>query len=98
MKIKCQSFYYNLPFLAKIKLTDPAEKEIHNAGFVKVREAESSSIGITKKRNKISDFKFVSEELKRSGIDFLELPTEERISHKLRQFFKSRNLLSRGTR
>ena len=81
-----------------IKLTDPAEEEINSAGFVKVREAESSSVGITKKGNKISDFKFVSEELKRSGIDFLELPTEEPISHKLRQFFKSRTLLSRGTR
>ena len=39
-----------------------------------------------------------AEEIKKSGIDYLNLLTNEPIAHKLRHFFRSRALLSRGTR
>jgi len=81
-----------------LKITDPVETEIHGAGFVKIREAETGSTGIIKKKSKITDSKLIAEELKKSGIDFLQLFTNEPIAHKLRQFFKSRTLLSRATR
>ena len=81
-----------------LKITDPVETEIHAAGFVKIREAETGSTGIIKKKSKITDSKLIAEELKKSGIDFLQLFTNEPIAHKLRQFFKSRTLLSRATR
>ena len=81
-----------------LKITDPVETEIHGAGFVKIREAETGSTGIIKNKSKITDSKLIAEELKKSGIDFLQLFTNEPIAHKLRQFFKSRTLLSRATR
>ena len=81
-----------------LKLADPIETKIHGAGFVKVREAETGSTGIINKKSKITDSALITEELKRSGIDCLQLLTNEPIAHKLRQFFKSRDLLSRGTR
>ncbi|MBT7983429.1 MAG: hypothetical protein HN584_12765 [Akkermansiaceae bacterium] len=81
-----------------LQLIDPIESEIKGAGFVKTREAETGTTGITKNRIKLTDSKFIAEELKKSGIDYLQLLTNQPIAHKLRHFFKSRAVLSRGAR
>ena len=81
-----------------LQLIDPIESEIKGAGFVKTREAETETTGITNNRIKLTDSKFIAEELKKSGIDYLQLLTNQPIAHKLRHFFKSRAVLSRGAR
>ena len=81
-----------------LQLIDPIELGMHGAGFVRTREAETGTTGITRSKVKITDSDLTAEELKKSGIDFLQLLTNEPIAHKLRHFFKSRALLSRGAR
>jgi uncharacterized protein (DUF58 family) len=81
-----------------LQLIDPIESGMHGAGFVKAREAETGKTGITKNKTRLTDSKLIAEEIKKSGIDYLNLLTNEPIAHKLRHFFRSRALLSRGTR
>jgi len=81
-----------------LQLIDPIESGMHGTGFVRTREAETGTTGITRSKVKITDSDLTAEELKKSGIDFLQLLTNEPIAHKLRHFFKSRALLSRGAR
>lgn len=81
-----------------LQLIDPVESGIHGAGFVRVREAETGITGITRSRVQFTDPTLIADELKRSGIDYLQLPTNEPMAHKLRHFFKSRSLLGRGSR
>ena len=81
-----------------LQLIDPIESGMNGAGFVKTREAETGKTGITKNKTRLTDSKLIAEEIKKSGIDYLNLLTNEPIAHKLRHFFRSRALLSRGTR
>ncbi len=81
-----------------LQLIDPIESGMHGTGFVKAREAETGKTGITKNKTRLTDSKLIAEEIKKSGIDYLHLLTNEAMAHKLRHFFRSRALLSRGTR
>lgn len=81
-----------------IQMTDPAEKSIRGAGFLRTREAESNRWFVSRGKNIGVDQQSVAETLKRGGIDHLQLMTDEPVSHHLRNFFKARGLLGRGAR
>ena len=80
-----------------LQLIDPSEGGL-GAGFVRVREAETGATGIANSATRFADPSYVADQLKRSGIDHLPLPTNEPMAHKLRSFFRSRDLLGRGAR
>jgi len=65
--------------------------------FEKV-QAETGSDFVTHGRQQWLEQKTIDEQLKRSGIDHLLIDTDEPFVHRLRQFFSSRDILSRGSR
>jgi uncharacterized protein (DUF58 family) len=83
---------------AVLQLMDPAERGLRGSGFLRAREAETGRPFVTHGRTRWLDPVAVAEELKRAGIDHLLIETDTPFVPKLRQFFKSRNLLGRGAR
>ena len=81
-----------------LQLIDPAETTMKGAGFVRIREAETGVGAIAKNNVGISKPESVAEQLSIAGIDNLSLLTNERIVHRLRNFFKSRSILGRDSR
>ena len=83
---------------AVLHLRDPAEDRLRGVGFVRATEAETGRGLLVRGRVGGSDSTRVGEQLKKAGIDYLLIRTDQPYVPKVRQFFKLRNLLGRGAR
>jgi uncharacterized protein (DUF58 family) len=83
---------------AVLQLRDPAEDRLRGVGFVRATEAETGRGLLVRGRVHDSDATYVEEQLKKAGIDYLLIRTDQPYVSKVRQFFKLRNLLGRGAR
>ncbi len=83
---------------AVLQLRDPAEDRLHGVGFVRAREAETGQPFVIRGRLRGLEPGRVEDELRRTGVDYLLIPTDQPYVSKVRQFFKLRNLLGRGAR
>jgi len=81
-----------------LQLQDPAETGLRGAGFLRAGEAETGEVFVTRSRRAWVDPSATAHELRRAGIDHLVIRTDQPFAVRLRNFFKSRNLLGRGTR
>jgi uncharacterized protein (DUF58 family) len=83
---------------AVLQLRDPAEDRLRGVGFVRATEAETGRALLVRGRVRGSDSAHVGEQLKKAGIDYLLIQTDQPYVSRVRQFFKLRNLLGRGAR
>ena len=81
-----------------IQMRDPAELGLRGSGFVRGREAETGKSFVTHGSRQCVDPGVVSRELKRGGVDHLIVDTDQPFAHRIRHFFESRNILTRGAR
>jgi len=81
-----------------VQFRDPAETSLRGSGLLRAREAETGRPFVTHGRRQWLDPQVVARELKRGGIDHLVIDTDQPFIHRLRYFFESRNVLSRGAR
>ena len=81
-----------------LQMQDPAELGLRGAGFMRAQEAETGRAFVTHGRQVHLNQQHVEEELKRGGVDHLLIRTDEPFTHHLRSFFKSRDLLGKGSR
>ncbi len=81
-----------------LHLEDPAERGLKGAGFLRAREAESGRMFVTRGRRRWLDPEQAAADLRRAGIDYLRIGTDENFLPRLRNFFRGRNLLGRGAR
>ena len=81
-----------------VQLRDPAEHSLTGSGFVRAREAETGQHFVTHGGQDWLNPELISTELKRGGIDHLTLDTDQPFVHRLRHFFGSRGILTRGAR
>lgn len=79
-----------------LQLTDPAEKGIAGAGFMRAAEAESGRAFVTHGRGLQVDPEGTGRALRRGGIDHLLIPTDEPFAQNLRMFLKDRAVLAGG--
>jgi uncharacterized protein (DUF58 family) len=83
---------------AVLQLRDPAEDRLRGVGFVRATEAETGRGLLVRGRVRGADSATVEEQLKKAGIDYLLIQTDQPYVSRVRQFFKLRNLLGRGAR
>jgi uncharacterized protein (DUF58 family) len=83
---------------AVLQLRDPAEDRLRGVGFVRATEAETGRGLLVRGRVRGADSANVEEQLKKAGIDYLLIQTDQPYVSRVRQFFKLRNLLGRGAR
>jgi uncharacterized protein (DUF58 family) len=83
---------------AVLQLCDPAEDRLRGVGFVRAREAETGRPFVIRGRLRGSDPTDLEGQLKRAGVDYLLIPTDQPFVPRVRQFFRLRNLLGRGAR
>jgi uncharacterized protein (DUF58 family) len=83
---------------AVLQLRDPAEDRLRGVGFVRAAEAETGRGLLVRGRIRGALSGNVEEQLKKAGIDYLLIPTDQPYVSRVRQFFKLRNLLGRGAR
>ncbi len=83
---------------AVLQFKDPAEERLRGVGFVRAREAETGRGFVARGRSGWLDQLTLDAALKRSGIDHLLIDTDRPYVAAVRQFFKARSLLGRGTR
>jgi uncharacterized protein (DUF58 family) len=83
---------------AVLQLRDPAEDRLRGVGFVRATEAETGRGLLVRGRVRGDDSATVEEQLKKAGIDYLLIQTDQPYVSRVRQFFKLRNLLGRGAR
>lgn len=81
-----------------LHLQDPAERGVKGAGFLRAQEAESGRAFVTRGSRVWLDPDAMADEIRRAGIDYLRIGTDESFVPQLRNFFRSRNLLGRGAR
>ncbi len=81
-----------------LQLRDPAEHHTKGSGFLRAREAETGHEFVTHGRRRWLEPEVVAQQLKRAGIDHLVVPTDQPFAHRVRHFFESRGVLSRGAR
>ena len=81
-----------------LQMQDPAELSLRGAGFLRAQEAETGRAFVTHGRQIHVDQLRIEDELKRGGIDHLVVRTDQPFTHHLRSFFKSRDLLGKGSR
>ncbi len=81
-----------------LQLRDPAEDRLRGVGFVQAREAETGRPFVIRGRLRGLDPSWVEDQLKRAGVDYLLIPTDQPYVSRVRQFFKLRNLIGRGAR
>lgn len=81
-----------------LQLQDPAEVGLQGAGFLRAGEAETGRVFVTRGRRQWVDPAATAQALRRAGVDHLTVRTDQPFTANLRNFFKSRNLLGRGTR
>lgn len=77
---------------------DPAEVSLHGAGLFRAREAETGRALVTHGRRRWVEADSLREELRRRAIDYLLIDTDQPFAHRLRSFFRGRDLLGRGAR
>jgi hypothetical protein len=81
-----------------LHLQDPAERGVRGAGFLRGQEAETGRTFVTRGGRMWLDPEAIAGDLRRAGIDYLPLVPGTAFVPRLRNFFKSRNLLGRGAR
>ena len=81
-----------------LQLRDPAERSARGAGLLRAREAETARTFVTHGRAQWLDQQSISDGLKRAAIDHLLIDIDQPYVHRLRHFFKVRDLLGRGGR
>lgn len=81
-----------------LHLIDPAEFGIAGAGILRGQEAETGREFVFHSRRIAYEPEQLAGDLRRAGMDYLDLRTDQPFVARLRQFFKGRNLLGKGTR
>ena len=81
-----------------LQLTDPAERGRLHAGIFRGEEAETGEAFVGHGWSRWFRDDDTAAELRRGGIDHLELPMNEPFLHRLRGFLRKRDCLGRGTR
>ncbi|MEE9128108.1 MAG: DUF58 domain-containing protein, partial [Planctomycetota bacterium] len=81
-----------------LQFRDPAEVSLRGSGFIRAQEAETGRSFVTHGRRTWLDQDAIDDCLKKAGIDHLVLDTDQPFVHVVRYFFKSRDLLGKGTR
>ena len=81
-----------------LQFRDPAEEGLQGSGFMRAQEAETGTSFVTHGRQIWLDRESIDQQLKHAGIDHLVIETEKPFLHRLRQFFESRDVFSRGAR
>lgn len=81
-----------------IQFVDPAELGLAGAGFFRAREAESGREFVTRGKSTWLDPQRAARELPRAGIDHLVVRTDRPFVHALRNLFRGRGFVGRGTR
>ena len=81
-----------------LQLTDPAERGRLRAGIFRGEEAETGEAFVGHGWSRWFRDDDTAAELRRGGIDHLELPVNEPFLHRLRGFLRKRDSLGRGTR
>jgi uncharacterized protein (DUF58 family) len=81
-----------------LQLRDPTERGLSGVGVLLAREAETGHTFVTRGTRIRMDQATVDRALKRSRIDHLTIDTDQPLTHRLRNFFRSRNVFGRGVR
>ncbi len=81
-----------------LHLIDPAEFGIRGAGILRGQEAETGREFVFRAGKLPYQPEAIAADMRRAGIDYLDLRTDQPFVARLRQFFKGRNLLGKGTR
>jgi uncharacterized protein (DUF58 family) len=81
-----------------LHLQDPAERGLKGAGFLRAGEAETGRGFVTRGRRRWLDPEAVAVAVRRAGIDYVPIETDTAFVPRLRNCFRSRNLLGRGAR
>ena len=81
-----------------LQLTDPAERGRLRAGIIRGEEAETGTAFVGHSWSRWFHDDDTTAELRRGGIDHLELPVNEPFLHKLRGFLRKSDCLGRGAR
>jgi uncharacterized protein (DUF58 family) len=81
-----------------LQLQDPAETGLRGAGLMRVGEAETGRVFVTRGGRRWVDPDATARELKRAGVDHLLIRTDKPFAADLRLFLRGRNLLGRGAR
>ncbi|MEQ8765724.1 MAG: DUF58 domain-containing protein [Planctomycetota bacterium] len=84
--------------VAVIWMQDPAEEGLKGAGFFRAQEAETGRTFVTHGRRRWLETEEREQVLRRAGIDYFRVRTDRPFVHRLRHFFRSRDLLGRGAR
>jgi len=79
-------------------LQDPAEEHVRGSGFFRAREAETGREFVTHGRSRWLDTEAAERELARLGLDRLRIRTDRPFEHALRNLFRARGFLGRGSR
>ena len=81
-----------------LQFRDPAERGLPGAGILFGREAETGQAFVTRGSRIRLDQERIDRDLKKSRIDHLMIDTDQPIAHRLRSFFRARDVLGRGVR
>ena len=81
-----------------IQLQDPAEAGVPGGGFLRAGEAETGRLFVSRAGRRFVDTEDTARALRRAGVDHLLIRTDKPFVADLRNFLKSRGVLTRGTR
>jgi uncharacterized protein (DUF58 family) len=81
-----------------LQFRDPAERGLAGAGILLAREAETGRAFVTRGGRIRLDQERIDRELKQARIDHLIVDTDHPFAHRLRNFFRARDVLGRGVR
>lgn len=81
-----------------LQLQDPAETGLRGSGFFRAREAETGREFVTHGRRRWTDPGLAAREMKKCGIDHLQIRTDQPFAHRLRHLFRARGWVGRGSR
>ncbi|MBI2823743.1 MAG: DUF58 domain-containing protein [Planctomycetia bacterium] len=81
-----------------LQMRDPAERGLPGAGLLLAREAETGHAFVTHGRRTWLDQGRLDTDLKHSRVDHLIVDTDRPHAHRLRSFFRARDVLGRGVR
>jgi uncharacterized protein (DUF58 family) len=83
---------------AVLQVRDPAEDRLQGVGFVRASEAETGRPFVVHGHVRGLNPTRIEDQLKKAGVDYLLIQTDQPFVSRVRQFFKLRNLLGRGAR
>jgi uncharacterized protein (DUF58 family) len=81
-----------------LQFRDPSERGLAGAGVLLAREAETGHAFVTRGGKIRLDQHRIDRALKRARIDHLIIDTDQAFVHRLRSFFRARDVLGRGVR